>query len=368
MTYTLKISENILKKRKEKNITQEQLADYMMVTKASVSKWETGQSHPDILLLPKLASYFNISIDELLGYQPLLSKSEIKELYKKLSKEVNKDNISEIIEKVMSVSNKYYSCFELLFYMGLFLLNNISFVKDEEKVKDVFRYAITLFDRICEESNDNDIIIQSLNLKAMCLMQLGEAEAVLDILPNANKSLLSSDYLVVSASFKVENQKKAEQKLQTYMYKNLNDLFNFLLMRLTLNDDKFDVTVDIMENLIEVFNIEELNRTLVLYYYLTTSKIYLFRKQENSAEDYVIKYLQCLVNSKGSDFNLKGDAYFDLVEEWFEDTLPLGREPNRDIKDIYASFVDIFINDIEFKGILELSEVQKLLKTLGKLL
>ena len=62
--YKLKISKVILQKRKEKNITQEELAKYMEVTKASVSKWETGQSYPDILLLPKLATFFNISIDE----------------------------------------------------------------------------------------------------------------------------------------------------------------------------------------------------------------------------------------------------------------------------------------------------------------
>lgn len=54
----LKIAENIYRRRKEKNITQEELAGFMMVTKASVSKWESGQSYPDILLLPKLATFF----------------------------------------------------------------------------------------------------------------------------------------------------------------------------------------------------------------------------------------------------------------------------------------------------------------------
>ena len=55
--YKFKISKIILQKRKEKNITQKELAEYMKVTKASVSKWETGQSYPDILLLPKLATF-----------------------------------------------------------------------------------------------------------------------------------------------------------------------------------------------------------------------------------------------------------------------------------------------------------------------
>lgn len=58
----LKIAENISQRRKEKNIIQEELANFMMITKASVSKWESGQSYPDILLLPKIAAFFNITI------------------------------------------------------------------------------------------------------------------------------------------------------------------------------------------------------------------------------------------------------------------------------------------------------------------
>lgn len=52
----LKISENIAMLRHKKGITQDQLADFLGVTKASVSKWENSQSFPDMMLLPKLAS------------------------------------------------------------------------------------------------------------------------------------------------------------------------------------------------------------------------------------------------------------------------------------------------------------------------
>ena len=48
----LNLAENIIRLRHDKKITQEQLADFVGVTKASVSKWETKQSMPDILLLP----------------------------------------------------------------------------------------------------------------------------------------------------------------------------------------------------------------------------------------------------------------------------------------------------------------------------
>jgi transcriptional regulator with XRE-family HTH domain len=71
----LNISKCIIQKRKEKGTTQEKLAEYIGVSKASVSKWESGQSYPDILLLPELATYFNVSVDELFVNPLDLAKS-----------------------------------------------------------------------------------------------------------------------------------------------------------------------------------------------------------------------------------------------------------------------------------------------------
>ena len=59
------IGMNIKQLRQEKHIKQDTLADAIGVSAQAVSKWETGASDPDIALLPKLATYFGVSIDEL---------------------------------------------------------------------------------------------------------------------------------------------------------------------------------------------------------------------------------------------------------------------------------------------------------------
>ena len=59
------IGSNIKELRQQKHIKQETLADELGVTTQAVSKWETGASDPDIALLPKIAAYFGVSIDEL---------------------------------------------------------------------------------------------------------------------------------------------------------------------------------------------------------------------------------------------------------------------------------------------------------------
>jgi len=62
------ISGNISRYRKDLGLTQENLADKLGITFQAVSKWETGQTVPETMLLPKLAHALNISVDKLLGY------------------------------------------------------------------------------------------------------------------------------------------------------------------------------------------------------------------------------------------------------------------------------------------------------------
>lgn len=64
----LKLNDQITFLRKQKGVTQEELANVLDVTNQAVSKWESAQCCPDIQLLPKIAKYFDVSIDELMGY------------------------------------------------------------------------------------------------------------------------------------------------------------------------------------------------------------------------------------------------------------------------------------------------------------
>lgn len=54
--------------RRERDLTQEELANMLGVTKAAVSKWENRESFPDISLLPRIAQLFHITMDELFDY------------------------------------------------------------------------------------------------------------------------------------------------------------------------------------------------------------------------------------------------------------------------------------------------------------
>ena len=67
MNSTNSIGERIAVFRKTKGFTQEELASAIGVSAQSVSKWETGTTMPDILLLPVLADLFDVTVDALFG-------------------------------------------------------------------------------------------------------------------------------------------------------------------------------------------------------------------------------------------------------------------------------------------------------------
>lgn len=105
--------------RKNKGISQQELATVMGVAHQTVSKWETNVTFPDITLLPQLAQYFDVSVDELLGLKPLPSQTYIpceagtrdywsgRLKYLKSTRDFlwNKDYLQFLIEKVWKIND-----------------------------------------------------------------------------------------------------------------------------------------------------------------------------------------------------------------------------------------------------------------------
>ena len=78
------IGSNIKKLRRERDITQEQLAEFLHLTPSAISQWETDRVLPDIQYLPKLAHLFKVSSDEILGINVEANDEEINRIYQEV--------------------------------------------------------------------------------------------------------------------------------------------------------------------------------------------------------------------------------------------------------------------------------------------
>ena len=82
----IKIGANIKKLRTENNITQDALATAIGVTPQAISRWESEGGYPDIELLPALADFFSVSVDELIGYRLSEREKELADIKKELER------------------------------------------------------------------------------------------------------------------------------------------------------------------------------------------------------------------------------------------------------------------------------------------
>ena len=118
-----KISEFILKLRKEHGFTQEQLANLIPISRQAVSKWERGETIPDATTLLKLSEIFDVSVNELLCGQKLTfqNKDEVNKITLDLFSK-NKKNQKIIITLICFI---LFIVFIFLFYYFINLYQSI---------------------------------------------------------------------------------------------------------------------------------------------------------------------------------------------------------------------------------------------------
>ncbi len=117
---TVYLNESIKKLRRERNLTQEALAEFLGVTFQTVSNWERGESYPDITMLPEIASFFKVSIEDLLGVNRAENEEEIiKELeaYDNLTDEKLK------VEIINRLKEKFPNDFRILLRYMTYLVH-----------------------------------------------------------------------------------------------------------------------------------------------------------------------------------------------------------------------------------------------------
>ena len=154
------IGDKIKELRKSRKLTQEQLAEYFGISSQAVSKWETGMSSPDIDMLPKIASFFNITIDELMDYDRQRIMDEVDDLVAE-SVPLRKDPAKA--EAFYREALKKYPNNEVLLNCLLIVIPN-----------DRSREKIKIAEQLLDYTSEDDIRIDVLRLMTLMYHNLGE--------------------------------------------------------------------------------------------------------------------------------------------------------------------------------------------------
>lgn len=182
----LLLGENIKRKRLERCLTQEEVAAHLGISAQSVSKWERSDGYPDIEMLPAIANYFNISVDELLG----TSVAEMTEKYNNVNKtwaENNKNGLHKENVSLMRETLKIFPNDALLLVQLSTSLEKLDGTPDEKE--KYLRESIAVQEQIIRYCDDCEVRGATLYNICFAYRKIGEHEKALGTGKETSQSL-----------------------------------------------------------------------------------------------------------------------------------------------------------------------------------
>lgn len=184
----LLIGENIRRLRRERNMTQEEVAAHLGISFQAIRKWERGDGYPDITMLPALAGYFGVSVDELIGVNEIEKSKRydgINDIWDKNNKKgLHRDNVA-----LMKKSLKLFPNDAMLLIQLSTSLEKLDGT-EAEKAK-YLRESIAIQEQIIRYGKDSEIRSATLYNICFAYWKNGERDKALEQarkLPNLYKA------------------------------------------------------------------------------------------------------------------------------------------------------------------------------------
>lgn len=178
----LHISENIRRLRKDRRMTQEQLAEALGITVGAVYKWENGLAMPEIRLLVELADLFEVSVDYILGYE--VHERGVDTAVERISSLIKQRRHKESLQEAEKALQKYPNDFKIIYCSAqAYLLLITQDKKAAERCVELLERACLLF----EQNTNKNITLKYLRESiASCYIGLKQYDKCVELLKDLN--------------------------------------------------------------------------------------------------------------------------------------------------------------------------------------
>lgn len=223
------IGDVIKKYRKNKGMTQEEMATCLGITTPAVNKWERGNTLPDITLLAPIARLLDITTDELLSFKDELTDEEINQYLSNVRKDLGDKSFHEVFISVKEKIQEYPNCEKLIWQAAAILDAN----RIATKVPNKENYDHTIFGwfKRCLLSKNEQIRNQAADLLFHGYFRKGDYEKAnqyLDYFSLENPERKRKKALVNSKTGKQEEAYRAYEELIFTWYQHIQIILNDL--------------------------------------------------------------------------------------------------------------------------------------------
>ncbi len=173
----LKIGTIIKKLRAENNITQDALATGIGVTPQAISRWESESGYPDIELLPVLADFFAVSVDELIGYRLSEREAELTAIKKEMNRLWEVGSLEEQLAYARNAFLRYPNDYEIREQLAVCLYFMWQQTHDTSLIGEIENLLKTVMDECVNENTRYDAITKLVSLYS----ETGQTDKIMDL-------------------------------------------------------------------------------------------------------------------------------------------------------------------------------------------
>ena len=220
----MNLGEKIKTLRKQKNISQEVFAGYLGVSFQAVSKWECGNTMPDVTMIPAIASFFGVSTDELFDFNLYETEKQVEAICHESWK--YRENDPAKAERILREGLQRYPGNDII-------LNNLLYTMDDRTRTDE---VITLCRSLIESTKDDSVKYDACRILASCYKKNGQTDLVkptLEIIPELYFSKLE----LMASLLDGDESYEAAQKHKNICAEDLIDMLIICGKRLSENGD-----------------------------------------------------------------------------------------------------------------------------------
>ena len=227
----MSIGTTIKRLRRERDITQEQLADMLGISSRAVSQWECERTAPDISQLPLLASIFEVSADLLLGIDIGAKEKRIGEYVSRAEERLYKGYPSEADEILREGLREYPDSFRLMsgLMSGLFKERDES----EDRRAELTAELIRLGEKILDNCTDDSLRRNAIQLLCFVYPEVGEEEKAVALAEKMPGRYLTGEMLLAS----IYRGNRRYGHMQDMLSQDLDDLYFALTHNNRVLDD-----------------------------------------------------------------------------------------------------------------------------------
>lgn len=236
----MEIGAVIRKYRKEKEMTQEEMAGCLGVTASAVNKWENGNTLPDVALLAPVARLLGITTDTLLSYREKLTEREISEIGEELRQCVKEKGLEAAFVFSEEKIREYPNCGQLILICAQ-ILNGCCVLYGLEKSREQEEKIFLLYEKALKDEQEE--IRESAAMALMILlMEKKEYQKAQDCLDKIRERKINKKQLqgnLYAAQEKREEAYAAYEKILFSCFYDMNGAFNGILS-LALKEEDMD--------------------------------------------------------------------------------------------------------------------------------